>query len=399
VAILSFFLIGVDFELNRMKNSLDDELPDESPSKYSNQSLHDSYMDAGKTISKLLYEYVSKHVQSITEKGRTIERCQVGGGTGLNPILSNFGVQPQKNTPGGANVNLAGGSAPGRPGKAGRRASKATAGAAAGTASGAPLPVAAMDATPQSPLWQLGDVIHRARSFLADCSLQPALLIQIPLIGLLCDILDLDTEMELSDFDEESHSFNGKNAAPAGSSQKGKPANGPQDELGCAGSLLKLIVRNTAEAAASSTSGKSEDENTGGNVFLAVVHRLAASRSTAARITACSLGPVLWDHLDFPHKLQLRGVITRALHDVEVIVRRSTAAVLHEIAELVYDPRSVPWLVLMCERAMTDPEPQLRAAAMTLTWHLAEHLPNAFQGDSRGGSRSIRYVRWVVSHQ
>jgi hypothetical protein len=39
---------------------------------------------------------------------------------------------------------------------------------------------------------------------------------------------------------------------------------------------------------------------------------------------------------------------------------------------------------------MTDPEPQLRAAAMTLTWHLAEHLPNAFIGDARKGSRSQR---------
>jgi HEAT repeat protein len=64
--------------------------------------------------------------------------------------------------------------------------------------------------------------------------------------------------------------------------------------------------------------------------------------------------------------------------------------VLHEIAELVFDPRAVPWLVLMCERAMTDPEPQLRAAAMTLTWHLSEHLPNAFLGDASQGSRSLR---------
>jgi hypothetical protein len=64
--------------------------------------------------------------------------------------------------------------------------------------------------------------------------------------------------------------------------------------------------------------------------------------------------------------------------------------VLHEIAELVFDVRSVPWLVLMCERAMTDPEPQLRSAAMTLTWHLAEHLPNAFLGDARQGSRYLR---------
>lgn len=70
-------------------------------------------------------------------------------------------------------------------------------------------------------------------------------------------------------------------------------------------------------------------------------------------------------------------------------MRKSTATVLHEIAELVFDPRSVPWLVLMCERAMTDPEPQLRSAAMTLTWHLAEHLPNAFLGDASKGSRSL----------
>jgi hypothetical protein len=78
------------------------------------------------------------------------------------------------------------------------------------------------------------------------------------------------------------------------------------------------------------------------------------------------------------------------LHDAEVIVRKSTATVLHEIAELVFDQRAVPWLVLMCERAMTDPEPQLRSAAMTLTWHLAEHLPNAFLGDASQGSRFLR---------
>ena len=137
-------------------------------------------------------------------------------------------------------------------------------------------------------------------------------------------------------------------------------------------------------------SSRSGNSSHAGNCFLSVVHRLAASKSTSARISACSLGPVLWSHLDFPRQLQLRGVITRALHDVEVIVRKSTAAVLHEIAELAFDRRAVPWLVLMCERSMTDPEPQLRAAAMTLTWHLAEHLPNAFLGDASKGSRSIR---------
>lgn len=71
-------------------------------------------------------------------------------------------------------------------------------------------------------------------------------------------------------------------------------------------------------------------------------------------------------------------------------MRKATAAVLHEIAELVFDARCVPWLVLMCERAMTDPEPLLRSAAMTLTWHLADHLPNAFLGDATKGSRYLR---------
>jgi hypothetical protein len=47
-----------------------------------------------------------------------------------------------------------------------------------------------------------------------------------------------------------------------------------------------------------------------GNRFLAVVHRLAASRSISARVTACSLGPVLWGHLDFPHQLQVSDCVS-----------------------------------------------------------------------------------------
>jgi len=87
-----------------------------------------------------------------------------------------------------------------------------------------------------------------------------------------------------------------------------------------------------------------------GNAFISVVHRLAASKSTSARIATCSLGPVLclWSHLDldFPRprqlQLRLRAVISlwhchcmTMTSRVEVIVRKSTAAVLHEIAELL----------------------------------------------------------------
>eukprot|EP00984_Skeletonema_dohrnii_P006421 scaffold2298_cov104-Skeletonema_dohrnii-CCMP3373.AAC.2 len=242
----------------------------------------------------------------------------------------------------------------------------------------------------ESPLLRVGDALQRTRFFLVETSSITATALRWEIIDYLCTVLDLDTEQELSE----------KEAASATGGGEASPTN----DLGSAGSILKLIVLNcsalddTTNCAVGDDSSLSLDDQStrsgnishAGNAFISVVHRLAASKSTSARITACSLGPVLWSHLDFPRQLQLRGVITRALHDVEVIVRKSTAAVLHEIAELVFDRRSVPWLVLMCERSMTDPEPQLRAAAMTLTWHLAEHLPNAFTGDANKGSLSIR---------
>lgn len=262
-----------------------------------------------------------------------------------------------------------------------------------------------------SPLLQIGDALQRTRSFLVERSSVPATALRWEIIDYLCMILDLDTEQELSE--QESAS------STSGTGDVGSPMN----DLGAAGSILKLIVVNcsTVECDEGTTDhhddiivqaqnelidselsflgesfrDQSERSNaspasTSGNSFLSVVHRLAASKSISGRVSACSLSPILWSHLDFPRQLQLRGIITRALHDVEIMVRKSTAVVLHDIAELVFDRRAVPWLVLMCERSMTDPEPQLRAAAMTLTWHLAEHLPNAFLGDASKGSRSIR---------
>lgn len=256
-----------------------------------------------------------------------------------------------------------------------------------------------------SPLLRIGDALQRSRSFLVEYSSITATALRWEIIDYLCMVLDLDTEQELSENENDS-SFT-SNGGDAGS---------PLTDLGAAGSILKLIVLNCStnasegatlegvdileqlqqgdnESESSSLAGSPESASptsTAGNCFLSVVHRLAASKSTSARVSACSLGPVLWSHIDFPRQLQLRGVLTRALHDVEVMVRKSTAVVLHEIAELVFDRRAVPWLVLMCERSMTDPEPQLRAVAMTLTWHLADHLPNAFLGDASKGSRSIR---------
>eukprot|EP00804_Cyclotella_cryptica_P018776 CCRYP_007252-RA/>CCRYP_007252-RA protein AED:0.14 eAED:0.15 QI:0/0/0/1/1/1/2/0/1534 len=249
----------------------------------------------------------------------------------------------------------------------------------------------------ETPLLRIGDALHRTTSFLVEPSSTTAITLRWEIIDYLCVVLDLDSENELAEKEAASSTSQGGDASQI-------------TDLGSAGSILKLIVVNCSttdndssviESADSmdgesmSTFGRSSSRSSGrssysGNQFISVVHRLAASKSTSARVSACSLGPVLWSHLDFPRQLQLRGVITRALHDVEMTVRKSTATVLHEVAELVFDRRSVPWLVLMCERSMTDPEPQLRAAAMTLTWHLAEHLPNAFLGDASKGSRSLR---------
>lgn len=382
VWILSLFVMALEHESARLfslagtqENRQDDgssvglsASPRRSWSGTSSSVYHHTakdYADAARSVAKILFDYVKKNLDPFGAKNGSQD---YNHGRGKGP------PSPEKN----------------------RRQ---------------PL-VPGMQASPQSdstilhdkPLLQIGDVLHRTRTFLVDPTSPPAALLRGELISFLCDVLDIDTEMELSE--EESVT-----ATTGGSA-------GSITDLGSAGSLLKLIVLNCSIMRSPECESLSSPHDTtdlelmselkrhfggrtnisstdihrlhAGNRFLSVVHRLAASRSTSARITACSLGPVLWGHLDFPHQLQLRGVITRALHDAEVIVRKSTATVLHEIAELVFDQRAVPWLILMCERAMTDPEPQLRSAAMTLTWHLAEHLPNAFLGDASQGSRFLR---------
>ena len=347
--------------------------------KHSHHTAKD-YAEAARSVSKQLLDYVNRHFEEEKPPPPAAQgNTAAGPGAGLpGGVMQN--PRRKRQPPPPPHVPIA------------KQLANKKAGGAQGGA------IASATNFFDRSLHSIGDVLHRTMTFLADPTSPPAALIRGEVISFLCDILDIDTEMRLAD-EESASSVAGGNAAPI-------------NELGSAGSLLKLIVLNCSmmrspgcvdlpKSDSEADEIKLADDIYGdvpptphrahaGNRFLAVVHRLAASRSTSARVTACSLGPVLWAHLDFPHQLQLRGVITRALHDVEVIVRKSTATVLHEIAELVFDPRSVPWLVLMCERAMTDPEPQLRAAAMTLTWHLAEHLPNAFLGDARKGSRALR---------
>ncbi|KAL7548477.1 hypothetical protein ACHAWF_011760, partial [Thalassiosira exigua] len=397
IRILALLAVGLERELADLRRETFDV--DEGRSNGSRHPLEKELVEALEITSKILLDY-ARGLPEMEE--RTPPRSGGGpnawGGASPPPRPGSSSFYPVP--PGRVQGKKAGGAAPppgrgaGRGGRGGRGDGKK----------------ASKD---DSPLLRIGDALSRARSFLAEASSSAATALRWEVIDFLCVVLDLDTEQELSE--QES----------ASSSAGGGEASGMND-LGSAGSILKLIVLNCStgdgdgdgdsdttqqerekhhqdgDDVAPEDQGDDESDegepsvvrttnvHNAGNPFLSVVHRLAASKSTSARVSACSLGPVLWSHLDFPRQLQLRGVITRSLHDVEVTVRRSTATVLHEIAELVFDRRAVPWLVLMCERSMTDPEPRLRAAAMTLTWHLAEHLPNAFLGDARHGSRSIR---------
>jgi len=400
--ILSLLVIGLEREaakLNALEeygwansnNSLDHRFgsSDNSSIGRSSSTKHQhytakDYVDQAKSVSKILHDYVKKHFEKDTKSSFDMKQPEQSSAMSINRKRTKL-LNPPPHI-----MNKQMNAVPG----ASKRNTQQP-----GTSPNAFTPCSPAE----TALLRIGDVLHRTRTFLADPFSEPAAMLRGEVIALLCDILDIDMDMTLSD--EESDLPAGGGSAGG---QGGDGGGGLMNDLGSAGSLLKIIVLNCSmmrspdcaqimaqKRSLNNKQQQGENDNDShkahaGNRFLAVVHRLAASRSTSARVTACSLGPVLWSHLDFPHQLQLRGVITRALHDVEVVVRKSTATVLHEIAELVFDSRAVPWLVLMCERAMTDPEPQLRAAAMTLTWHLAEHLPNAFYGKASEGSRSLR---------
>lgn len=372
IRILALFVIGLVKELNCLEDDTDSIIVDNVEGSIGSRRRKD-LSEALEITSKILLDFVMGLPDADGDASRSTSS---GGGpvnnSGKNNPVSSFSPAP----PGRVQSKRHGSVPPSIAGRGGPKAHQQR----------------VKKNSASSPLLRIGDALKRVRSFLVDYSSFTATILRWEIIDYLCLVLDLDTEQELSDNDNDDSVTN--NGGDAGS---------PLTDLGAAGSILKLIILNcsTNEGATIQVSDNMKELSAdtpqtdgpnliSGNCFLSVVHRLAASKSISARVSACSLGTVLWSHIDFPRQLQLRGVLTRALHDVEVMVRKSTAVVLHEIAELVSDRRAVPWLVLMCERSMTDPEPQLRAAAMTLTWHLADHLPNAFLGDEGKDRRSVR---------
>jgi hypothetical protein len=287
VWILTLFIIGLERESDRLfalaKENEEEDVPDRNTHSQYHHTAKD-YGDAAKSVSKVLFDFLKKRLDPAEQLMAPL-RPQEPAGRGMR-----------------------GGRGRGRGGRGGR-----------GMTMVPGVPDTANktdDSFGERLLLQIGDVLQRTRTFLADPTSPPAAMIRGEVIACLCDILDADSEMKLSEEENGSQTQGGNS--------------GPISDLGSAGSLLKLIVLNCpimrspgCEEISKEHSHIDEDELKrrfgekqaisgsdfhrlhAGNRFLAVVHRLAASRSTSARITACSLGPVLWSHLDFPHQLQV----------------------------------------------------------------------------------------------
>jgi hypothetical protein len=285
---LTLFVVGLERESHRLLSLVGEDGEEEK--RHAHAQYHHTaknYREAAKSVSKVLCDFVKRRMDPV-EVAKAAALASLGLGRG------------------GA-MGRGGRGGRGRGGRGGR-----------GMVPGVP-GIGAAEDTGEKLLLQIGDLLQRTRSFLADPTSPPAALLRGELISCLCDILDADTEMKLAD-DESSSSTQGGGAAPI-------------TDLGSAGSLLKLIILNCPTMRSPGCESLSSLENIdeeeikrrfgtvkslsstdihrlhAGNRFLAVVHRLAASRSTSARITACSLGPVLWSHLDFPHQLQVRTSI------------------------------------------------------------------------------------------
>lgn len=285
VWILTLFVVGLERESQRLFALAGEKQGEEERRNSHSQYQHTAknYAEAAKSVAKVLGDFVKKQMDPVE-----MQRAKAAAAAAANSAAGR------------------GRGGMGRGGRGGRGRG------------GRGMVMPPQDDAGEKLLLAIGDVLQRTRTFLADPTSPPAALLRGEVISCLCDILDADTEMKLSE--EES----------ASSTQGGSA--GPITDLGSAGSLLKLIVLNCPimrspmceEISAQDEIDEEEikrrfgykKEISGadihrlhaGNRFLAVVHRLAASRSTSARITACSLGPVLWSHLDFPHQLQVSHI-------------------------------------------------------------------------------------------
>ena len=130
------------------------------------------------------------------------------------------------------------------------------------------------------------------------------------------------------------------------------------------------------------------------STYLPLVHD--TSQSALSKRKSCAvICRLLWSsegHLkEHPEvRLQIRGVLTRLLHDVESGVRQTTVQTLlyiistmdhshlssndESLVNASLDP-TLGWLVTLAHRLLTDPVPDLRAKSVLLVTDVAEMLP------------------------
>ena len=142
----------------------------------------------------------------------------------------------------------------------------------------------------EKPLLQIGDVLQRTRTFLADTTSPPAALLRGELIAFLCDVLDIDTDMELAEEEEAlSSTAGGSGGGGAGAhSNIASAAAGSINDLGSAGTLLKLIVLNCPTMRSPGCEQESEAARAEGRCHRCLAGRAARADGRCHRCLAAS---------------------------------------------------------------------------------------------------------------
>ena len=175
----------------------------------------------------------------------------------------------------------------------------------------------------------------------------------------LCGFLDVDSDMDLLGEDDESEGLEAT-ALEAGATENF------DDRDGDVGPIAQVLgeMANALTAQERSTQ------------LVPFVHRLATANSVSSRVVCCQFLPVVYPSLPLSQQLQLRGVVTRFIHDEVSIVREYAADALAALAQTA-DATAVQWLLLLLQRAAADAVATVRARAMRVCLAYAVRLPLA----------------------
>ncbi|CAM9294517.1 unnamed protein product, partial [Discosporangium mesarthrocarpum] len=100
-----------------------------------------------------------------------------------------------------------------------------------------------------------------------------------------------------------------------------------------------------------------------------LLHRLALSNSICARGVCCGLVAQLYTLPPRPQQLQLRGILSRLMHDPFAGVRTEAIKAIGLLGT-VADPSSTCWLLLLGERASMDFDLSVRRGSVDMLLHI-----------------------------